>query len=316
MQYFFAPMEGVTGYVYRKLHRQYFGGADRYYLPFISANQSRVFSKKEWQDICPEHNRDMGVPLIPQILGKNADGFLWAARELRALGYGEINFNLGCPSGTVTAKGKGSGFLAHPQELDAFLDTIYSVLDMPISVKTRLGVQEEDEFAAILDIYNKYPIAELTIHPRVRKDFYKHPARLDAFAKYLPLSRNPVCYNGDLMSLADCDALHERFPQVEHLMLGRGLVADPALLVPEKRTPERLQEFHDALYRGYCEMFGNERNAMMRMKEVWFYHIHLFDGHEKLAKKLRRATNAGEFLALTAEVFRTLPLRHQARMEW
>lgn len=316
MQYYFAPMEGVTGYVYRRLHRQYFGGADRYYLPFLSANQSRSFSKKEWQDICPAHNRDMDVPLIPQILGKDADSFIWAAKQLQSLGYHEINFNLGCPSGTVTAKGKGSGFLARPQELDAFLDTIFSALDMPISIKTRLGVLSEDEFPALLEIYNKYPIAELTIHPRVRKDFYRHPARRAAFARALEHSRSPVCYNGDLMSLEDCAALGRQFPQVEHMMIGRGLIADPAMLVPEKRTPERLRAFHDALYRGYCEMFGNERNAMMRMKEVWFYHIHLFDDHEKLAKKLRRATDAGEFLALTAEVFSALPLRGGARAEW
>lgn len=316
MQYSFAPMEGVTGFVYRNLHRKHFGGVDRYYLPFISANQSRVFSRKEWQDICPENNAEMDVPLVPQILGKDAQSTLWAARELRVMGYGEINLNLGCPSGTVTAKGKGSGFLAHLPELDAYLDTVYSSLDGPISVKTRLGVQNEEEFDAILQLYNKYPISELTIHPRVRKDFYKFPVRPEAFAKALQNSRNPVCYNGDLMSLADCDALQKKHPEVKHIMIGRGLIATPSLLVPEKHTAENLRAFHDALYRGYREMFGNDRNAMMRMKEVWFYHIHLFDDHEKLAKRIRRATDVEEFLSATASVYQQLPLRAHARQEW
>lgn len=310
----FAPMEGVTGYVYRNLHRAMFGGVDRYYMPFLSANQSRVFSKKEWQDLCPEHN---GFDdLVPQILGKDAEGFLWAARELRALGYREINLNLGCPSGTVTAKGKGAGFLAHPRELDEFLDRIYSAAEGPVSVKTRLGISDPAEFEGILEIYNKYPMAELIIHPRVRKDFYKHPARVEAFAEALGRSKNPVGYNGDLMTMADCEAMAARFPQVQSLMVGRGLVANPAMLAPEKQTRENLRRFHDALYEGYREMFGNDRNAMMRMKEVWFYHIHLFDGHEKLAKRLRRTTDAAEYRAVVDEIYSTLPMRDAARQEW
>ena len=314
MRYDFAPMEGVKGFVYRNLHRSMFGGVNRYYLPFLSANQSRVFSKKEWQDLCPEHN-GYG-DLVPQILGKDADGFIWAAGELRALGYKEINFNLGCPSGTVTAKGKGSGFLAHPQELDEFLDRIYSAVEGPISIKTRLGVSDPAEFGPILEIYNKYPVSELIIHPRVRKDFYKHPARVEEFAQALAQSRNPVSYNGDLMSLKDCEAMAARFPQTKALMIGRGLIANPAMLTPEKQTRENLREFHDALYEGYREMFGNDRNAMMRMKEVWFYHIHLFDDHEKLAKRLRRATDAGEYRAIVDEIYNTLPMRDAARQEW
>lgn len=314
MRYDFAPMEGVTGYVYRNLHRSHFGGVDRYYMPFISANQSRVFSKKEWQDLCPEHNPYHD--LVPQILGKDAEGFIWAAKELRALGYEEINLNLGCPSGTVTAKGKGSGFLAHPKELDAFLDQIYSALDGPISVKTRLGMNDPSEFPALLEIYSRYPISELTIHPRVRKDFYKHPARIEEFAAALECYQNPICYNGDIMSRADCEQLEKRFPQVRALMIGRGLVANPALFAPEKQTKECLSAFHEALFEGYSEMFGNTRNAMMRMKEVWFYHIHLFDDHEKLAKRLRRTTDVNEYRAVVAEIYGHLPMRENALQEW
>ena len=315
MRYDFAPMEGVTGYVYRNLHRKMFGGVQRYYMPFLSANQSRVFSKKEWQDICPEHN-DGAQDLIPQILGKNAEDFLWVAGELWAMGYGEVNLNLGCPSGTVTAKGKGAGFLAHLPELQAFLDAVFSRAAGPVSVKTRLGVTDPEEFGAILALYNQYPIAELTIHPRVRKDFYKHPARVEDFAAALGQCKMPVCYNGDIMSRQDCARMEQRFPSLRALMIGRGLVADPAMLAPEKHTREALREFDERLFEGYRAMFGNDRNAMMRMKEVWFYHIHLFDGHEKLAKRLRRTTDSGEYRAIVDEIYRTLPMRENARQEW
>ena len=205
MRYTFAPLEGVTGYVYRNLHRRWFGGVERYYMPFISVGQSRSFSPREWQDFCPEHNES--GDLVPQLLGKDAEGFIWAARELRALGYREINFNLGCPSGTVTAKGKGAGFLTRPAELEAFLDRIFSALEGPISIKTRLGYAAPEEFSALLELYNRYPIAELIIHPRVRQDFYRCAVRMEAFEAALRHSRNPVGYNGDLMSLSDCAAL-------------------------------------------------------------------------------------------------------------
>jgi tRNA-dihydrouridine synthase len=307
-------MEGITGYVYRNLHRAHFGGVTHYYMPFVSANQSRKFSRKEWQDICPEHNGFSD--LVPQILGKTAEDFTFVARELHDLGYGEINFNLGCPSGTVTAKGKGAGFLAHPSELDAFLDAVFSALDFPISIKTRLGVNDPAEFDALLEIFNKYPIYELTIHPRVRRDFYKHPARREAFARAVERCRVPLCYNGDLMTRQDCADFAARFPTVRGLMLGRGLAADPALFAPEKHTKAALHAFDEALFEGYRQMFGNDRNAMMRMKEVWFYHIHLFDDHDRLAKRLRRTTDAAEYRALVSEVYDTLPLRDHARQEW
>lgn len=314
MRYDFAPLEGVTGYVYRNLHRAHFGGADRYFMPFISANQSMAFSRKEWQDICPEHNGT--GDLVPQILGKDADAFLWAARALREMGYEEINFNLGCPSGTVTGKGKGAGLLRRPEELRAFLDAVFSALDGPISIKTRLGFDDPAEFETLLDIYNQYPLCELIIHPRVRQDFYKNPVRLDAFAAALKGCRCPVCYNGDLVSLEDCEALSRRFPDVSAVMIGRGLIGDPALLAPEKHTRQRMEAFHEALYEAYRAMFGNDRNAMMRMKEVWFYHIHLFEGGEKLAKKLRRTTNAAEYRSIAAEIYDTLPMRDHPLLPW
>ena len=228
MRYLCAPMEGVTGYLFRNVHHRYFPGVDDYYIPFVSPNHSRSFTKKELAELLPAHNE--GLSAIPQLLCRGAEDFLWAAGELEAMGYREVNLNLGCPSGTVTAKGKGSGFLLYPQELDQFLDQVFSAVRLRVSIKTRLGYHKPEEFSRLLDIYNQYPLTRLIIHPRVRQDFYKGQPRRADFAAALPRSRHPVCYNGDLTSAADCGALAAEFPAVSELMLGRGLVGDPALI--------------------------------------------------------------------------------------
>ena len=318
MRYSAAPMEGVTSFHYRGIHARYFPGVDRYYTPFLSPTQHHVFPPKEWKEIAPEHNE--GVPVIPQLLTRRAEDFIWAANELARLGYPEVNLNLGCPSGTVVAKGKGSGFLGDPEGLDIFLDRIFSSVTVPISVKTRLGLREPEEFSRLLDIYNRYPIAELTIHPRVQTDFYKHPARPEAFAAAFSQSRIPVCYNGDLVTAANCAALTKRFPALDSIMLGRGLIANPALVGQCKGGPgpdkDRLRAFHDDLYHTLAEDFGSRRNAMLRMKEIWFYHIHLFEDNAKYAKRLRKVTDPREYETLVAQLFQDLPLQSDAWDGW
>ena len=311
MRYYMAPMEGVTGWVYRNAFHRHFTGPDKYYMPFLSPRSEHHFSKKELQDVLPEHNA--GLSAVPQLMTRSAEDFVWAAGELGRMGYREVNLNLGCPSGTVVAKGKGSGLLARPEELDAFLDGIYSApLDVSVTVKTRLGLRAPEEFEALLEVFGKYPIPELTVHPRVQKDFYKNHARPEWFARAWEVSPAPLCYNGDLVSLADCRAAAARFPGIEALMLGRRLIANPGLISRLRGGPgtdrDALRAFHDELYQGYCETFHSRRNAVMRMKEVWFYLIHLFRDSERHAKKLRKAADPSEYEARAAAVFRDLEL--------
>ena len=306
-------MEGITGYVFRRIHHKYFPGVDRYFMPFYSPSQEHSFTRRAFQDLLPEHNE--GLHAVPQLLTRRAEDFLWAAEQLAGLGYGEVNLNLGCPSGTVTAKSKGAGFLAHPEELRAFLEEIFSRCPLPISVKTRLGMTDPAEFPALLDIYNQYPMTELIIHPRVRTDFYRGHARTEDFAAALAASKNTVCYNGDITTAANYRTFAERFPTVSSVMIGRGLVGDPALvcriLGTGKLERATLRAFHDELYESYAAAFGSRRNASLRMKELWFYLIHLFDGGERHVKRLRKATDAVEFEYAAAAILQDLPLREE-----
>ena len=306
MRYYFAPMEGLTDSIYRLAHHTYFSGVDRYYMPFLSPTIHRSLTHREDRELPTADS----VPFcaIPQVLTKVPEDFLWAAQVCRDRGYEEVNLNVGCPSGTVVSKGKGSGMLRDTDHLDRFLDEIFQHSVLPVSVKTRLGIENPDEFPTILDIYNKYPIKELTIHPRVRKQFYNGSVDMDMFRYAAEYSKNPLCYNGDITSLEQIEALSQEFSSVEAVMIGRALVADPGLLCGGTDV-KVLEQFMNALLEEYTVAFGGARNAMFRLKENWGLIHPRFEGIDKLWKKLRKTTDREEYKAITAEIFHTLPLK-------
>ena len=312
MNYYAAPMEGLTDRIWRQTHQRWFGTPEapvRYYAPFLSPPENRVLIKKKMAELEPAANP--GVQVIPQLLAKDGELAAWMIGELRRMGYTEVNLNFGCPSGTVTAKGKGSGMLRNPQKLDAFLDAVFSQAGGSVSVKTRLGVARAEEFVEILDVYNKYPLCELTIHPRVMKQLYRGQADRKAFAAYLPACTAPVCYNGDVTTVDDLRALEAAFPGLSGIMVGRGLIADPALLRKAVGGPaasrEELRGYHDELYHGYTEAFGMASCAVSRMKAHWFYLIHLFDGADALEKPLRKAREGWEYETVVNQIFACWP---------
>ncbi|WP_061343329.1 tRNA-dihydrouridine synthase family protein, partial [Clostridium botulinum] len=247
MKYYLAPMEGITGYIYRNSYEKFFSNIHKYFTPFIIPNKSTSLKTKELRDILPENNKGMNI--VPQILTNDSEGFIITARKLQQLGYNEINLNLGCPAGTVVSKNRGSGFLAKREELDIFLDEIFKIDDIKISIKTRIGKDSPEEFYELIKIYNKYPIEELIIHPRTQKDFYGNKPNLDVFKDALSLSSNPICYNGDIFTASNYNRLIKTFPKVKTIMLGRGILANPGLINEIKNNTtidkEVLKEFHD-----------------------------------------------------------------------
>ncbi len=321
---YFAPLEGVGGYVYRNAFHSCFSGIEKYMTPFLAPNQNKVIGAKERKDILPDHNQGMYV--VPQILTNRSEYFIRTARELhREYGYQEVNLNLGCPSGTVVSKGKGAGFLARKEELRIFLDEIFMALDLKISIKTRSGVESQEEFPELLELYNRYPLHELIIHPRLQKDYYKSHADWNTYGLAVSGSRNPLCYNGDIFSMETYQDLRRTFPDTGRIMLGRGLLSDPMLAerirkeeIPadpaaesgyERKTEgytaeekERLRVFHDRLYEEYRQVLHGDVTVLFKMKELWSYMIQQFPDAAKIMKKIRKAGRLSEYEAAVREL--------------
>ncbi|SHI86867.1 tRNA dihydrouridine synthase [Pseudobutyrivibrio xylanivorans] len=307
---YFAPLEGVTDSIFRNTFEKHYGGIDKYYTPFISPNSTFKFTTREFKDIDPTKNNISTT--VPQLLTNNAEHFLWAVHEIAALGYKEINFNLGCPSGTVVAKKKGSGLLYYPEELDNMLYEVFSGLkdDVAVSIKTRLGKIEPDEFYEILDIYNKYPISELTIHPRVQKDFYREPIHPEFFEYAISHSKAPLVFNGEIKTTDDISNTFRKYKSIHAVMIGRGLITNPTLALEYKKGLEhtaldlnKFKAFHNELLAQYIEVLSGEKPVLHRMKEFLVYWEPNFPDEAKAIKKIRKSNNLNEYKTLTEALF-------------
>ena len=299
VKYYMAPLESVTTWIYRQAHAKIYGRLDKYFIPFLEPHEKRDFKTRELQEILPEHNKN--IYAVPQILTNRSEGFIKLAKALKDWGYEEVNLNLGCPSKTVVTKGKGSGFLAKPEELERFLTEIFDALsgEVKISVKTRIGKEDPEEFPVLLKLFNKYPMEELIIHPRVQKDGYGNVPRLELYELAEKQSVNPLCYNGDLYTREQIRNFAERFPGTERLMFGRGFLRDPGLLYNEGKDSkdifEKFWAFHDLVYEGYQERNMGDRNVLFKMKELWSYQVYQFSEPERLFKVFKKAQDCKEY---------------------
>lgn len=304
MNYYFAPLEGITGHIYRNAYEKHFGVINKYFSPFITTNQHFRIQNKEKRDVLPENNQV--IHLIPQILGNNAEQFVDMVRKLQAMGYQEINFNLGCPSRTVVTKKKGSGFLADPEALNLFFEEVfYYVQDVDISIKTRIGMENPEEFEHLLHIYNKYPLKELIIHPRLQIDYYKNSPNMEVFQYALEKSKAPVCYNGDLFTVEDIQKFRETYPKVENIMLGRGILKAPTLLRElqgEQRDLKKWHTFLSELCDEYQKEFSGDTNVLYKMKEHWYYLFQSLPDTEKAVKAMRKVRTLDEYRILVKSI--------------
>lgn len=301
MRYYFAPMEGITGYIFRNTYEEYFDGITKYFTPFLAPNRDGGLRGGEKRDVLPENNSS--VPLVPQILTNSASAFRKTADWLHGLGYEEVNLNLGCPSATVVTKKKGAGMLGDLDALRWFLDEIFTGERGKISVKTRLGMSCFQEFDGLLELFSQYPIAELIVHARVREQFYRGTPDWEpvaAAAGRLPI---PLCCNGDLFCKKDIQELHARIPQADCMMIGRGLLANPWMLSTKRPEKEQLRAFHDALLERYQEILSGDRNVLFKMKELWVYLACRFKHHEKAAKKIQKAQTLRTYRAAVDRMF-------------
>ena len=314
MNYYFAPLEGITGFVYRGLHHKYFGGPDKYYMPFVSAMEKGKIKKREKKDILPENNE--GINAIPQILTNSSRDFIDTAEMIADLGYTEININLGCPALSVVKRGKGSGFLSDLDRLDKFLEEIFDGMEKcripaKLSVKTRIGRRDSDSVPELIELYNRYPIYELTVHPRVGKDFYRGVPDMEAFRAFCEKSIHPLVYNGDINNEGDIEHFAELFPKVGSIMIGRGLLQDPAFIrrvrTGKEMQKEELKGFTEELYQQYRKEMETPGaggiNAVNRMKELWGFLGVNFSDRERTLRKILRAKNPVEYESAVREIW-------------
>ena len=312
MNIYFAPLEGITGYIQRQTFAKYFGSVEKYFIPFIQPKQHGHFTNREKQDMAPEHNE--GLTSIPQLLTNSVHDFLLTAEKLQELEYTEINLNLGCPSRTVVSKGRGSGQLADLAVLERFLAEILENVKLEVSIKTRIGVQDPNEFETLLPVFQKFPLKELIIHPRVQKEMYKGTPHKEIFESAMAVKEFPVCYNGDIFSKADYEQLLQQFPTLDRIMIGRGLLQNPALAREiQGGAPlmkDEVRAYHDELYARYQEVMFGEKNLLFKMKEFWVYQMESFNDTVKATKKIRKSQRIYQYEEAINELFEKCELNH------
>ncbi len=304
---YLAPLKGTTEIIFRNIYAKYFQGIDIAIATFVPLNHHKSKEKVRKWDIPPASKQK--IKTIPQFLGRNLKDLAHLIKWIQYYGYDELNWNLGCPVSKIVKKGRGCGQLEKPQEIEDFLDAIFDNFEIKLSIKTRLGMSHPDEVFKLIEIYNKYPLKELIVHPRIGKQLYSGSVYYDYFEEVLKLSKNPMVYNGDIKTREDFLKIRERFPKVKKIMIGRGVLKDPFL--PEKikgiyteTIPDfyRFKAFHDELSSTLQPIFREEDEFVGKMKEYWRSFAYLFEDRNATFKYVARSKNQKEFESRVEEV--------------
>jgi tRNA-dihydrouridine synthase len=301
----FAPLQGHTDDVYRRIHHQLVGGIEHYYTPFVRVEAGDIRSKDR-RDIDPKNN--VGVPMIPQIIFKSLKEFLFLLNEMEALGYRAIDLNMGCPFPLQARHGRGSGLLAHPDIVAEVADIIKARPELTFSVKMRLGWENTEEWTPILDILNDTPLAHIALHPRTGTQQYKGSIHREIFERFYETCRHPLLYNGDLTTLEQLHAIEKCYPRLAGLMIGRGLLARPTLAreYAERREWSHeehihtLRLLHSKLMEEYARIVKGEAQLHSKLRPYWEYTEPLI-GH-KPHKKIMKSGNLRNYLNAIEEL--------------
>lgn len=304
---YLAPLQGFTDFVYRKVYNEVVAGVDAYFIPYISL-KNNVVPAKYIKEIKPEHNEQNRV--VPQILAGSGAELVHMARQLNDYGYSEINLNLGCPYPMVTNRGKGSGLLPFPAQVDAILCKFFATGKQELSVKLRAGLHSPDEIEQIIPVLNKYPIKEVILHPRVAKQLYAGEINAEAYMLATKEIKHQLAFNGDIFSVDDFKRRQQQFPTTKHWMMGRGVLMDPFLPLhikgieySEDERKEKLKEFHAIMLENYLDIMDNEGNALNKMQQFWIYFSHNFANQKKVMKAIKKSKSLAKYKTAVQQVF-------------
>ena len=305
-----SPLQGFTDFRFRNAFHKHFGGIDTFYSPYIKLNGKLVVKGSYERDILPENNTTLEV--IPQIITNDAEEFLFVAKYVQQFGYKELNWNLGCPYPMVAKCGMGSGLISNTSQIEHILKRVHNETDIIVSMKMRMGYENPTEILDVFPILEQYPIKNIAIHARIGKQLYKGGVDLDSFQKCLDTSKQKLYYNGDITSVAKFKELQERFPSIDHWMIGRGLIADPFLpsMIKNNTTEypknrlELFEAFHDEIYQEYDAYLQGPTPIRMKMLGFWEYFSESFSNPQKTYKKLKKAGNSKNYEAAVKEIFK------------
>ena len=305
-----SPLQGFTDFRFRNAFHKHFGGIDTFYSPYIKLNGKLVVKGSYERDILPENNSTLEV--IPQIITNDAEEFLFVAKYVQQFGYKELNWNLGCPYPMVAKCGMGSGLIKNTDQIEHILKRVHNETDIIVSMKMRMGYENATEILDVFPILEQYPIKNIAIHARIGKQLYKGGVDLDSFQKCLDTSKQKIYYNGDITSVAKFNELQERFPSIDHWMIGRGLIADPFLpsMIKNNTTEypknrlEIFEAFHDEIYREYDAYLQGPTPIRMKMLGFWEYFSESFSNPQKTFKKIKKAGNSKNYETAVKEIFK------------
>lgn len=311
-----GPFQGITDAPLRNVFKRHFGGIDKFYTPFFTGIHKEEHAKNlQGEEIDPRCN-DVDT-LTPQILSTDAEEILRFAKQCQQLGYKEINLNMGCPFPRVANKQRGCGLLPYPDKVETMLGRVFEEIDIRFSVKCRLGYFNPDEIDAIIPIFNRFPLSELIIHPRIGKQLYKGEADVERFHALIPYINAPLVYNGDIFSVDSFEHIREAVEPINQFMLGRGILTNPFLAeqikgndVPDDKT-NRLHNYLIDLYEDRLRHAGGSPKVLGRMKELWSYLMNSFEEPQVVWRKIKKINALKEYEDAVEEIFRNQCLTSQ-----
>ena len=306
-----SPLQGFTDFRFRNAFHKYFGGIDTFYSPYIRLNGKFIIKPAYDRDLLLKNNNTLTV--IPQIMTNDAEEFLFVAKYVKSLGYNELNWNLGCPYPMVTNRGMGSGLICQPEKIDHILDRVHSETDLIVSMKMRMGYENPEEILKVFPLLEKYPLKNIAIHARIGKQLYKGGVDLDSFQRCLDNTNHKIYYNGDISTVVGFNEMQERFPSIDHWMIGRGLIADPFLPMmiknQQKEYPENrfeiFSKFHDTLFSEFEESLSGAKHITLKMLHYWEYFAQTFDNPKKVVKKIKKANTIEAYDRAVREILET-----------
>lgn len=303
-----APIRGVTDVVYRDAFARCFSGFDRAVAPFFQLRQGHGLRPAELRQVAREANHALCT--IPQVLTNHAPTFSAALRELKEAGHEEVNWNLGCPYPTVAGRGRGAGLLPDAERIDRILGEVMAEAPVRLSVKMRLGYHDPDEFKAVIEVLNRYPLTEVMLHARTADQMYEGEVDLTRAVEALALCRHPFVYNGDIATVEGWHLLARPLPGVAGWLVGRGALKNPFLPAQLKGAPLPAQEdcrvqlvkFHGLLFEGYGQLLSGDQHRMDKMLAQWEYLAQAFADPPAVFSRIRRC-HANNYEATVAWVF-------------